>query len=293
MHMAMSLELPKTGDSPAIPVANLLSSAATGAISIDLLIGAFHGDRLTSACLAVVSPGAAAMVILPTDLAESGRFAATVAILRELQRRCQRASIALLEVLVDSGVTGQSRALENAGFRRLTELIYLRRGCESPHLPDARRDDLTWIQYMPDREALFAEALEHTYVDSKDCPELTGIRPATEVLTGHRSTALFDPTMWWVVQLGGESVGILLLNRLSSGSAVEVEYIGVVPAWRGLGVSDALLHRAVLLARSACVECMALAVDARNQPARRWYARWGFEQIGSKDAWIASPSEKF
>lgn len=288
MHLALSSDLPKPGDSPAEPVANLLSSAAAGAVSIDLLIGAFHGDRLISACLAVVSPGAAAMVLLPSDFGESGRYEATIATLRDLLARCQRQSIALLEALTDPGVTKQSRVLENAGFRYLTELIYLRRRRESSRGVPVSEDDLTWIQYLPEREALFAKTLERTYVQSKDCPELTGIRPTIEVLRGHRSTERFDPAMWWVVQRGGESVGILMLNRLASGSAIEVEYVGVVPEVRGLGISDALMNRAVIAARNANVECMALAVDARNSPARRWYDRWGFEQIGSKDAWIAS-----
>ena len=124
-----------------------------------------------------------------------------------------------------------------------------------------------------------------------DCPELAGLRSTREVLAGHRARAGFDPALWWVAQRGGMAVGVLLLNRIESQAAVEIEYLGVTQSSRGTGVADALLERTVLEAGRHDANFVTLAVDKRNVPARRMYARWNFAETFTRDAFIASPPD--
>jgi GNAT superfamily N-acetyltransferase len=148
---------------------------------------------------------------------------------------------------------------------------------------------LEWVPYAPDRETLFERAIQRTYVQSQDCPELTDLRETADVLAGHRATGVFDPGLWWVAMRGDEPVGAILLNRLETEPALEVVYMGVAQLARGQGVADALLARAVDQAAGIGANILTLAVDQRNTPARRLYARWAFVETGVRDAWIASP----
>ncbi len=290
LHLAMSVEPPHAADRPQSSVANLLSGSRRGTVSIDLLFGAFDDRQLISACVAVESPGAAAMVFAPTQLGDRPRYRATVGLLRALQNSAWRRSLALLEVLLPLGDQTSANVLREAGYTHLTRLVYLRRE-NAETVVSAADVELSWVQYLPERETHFAEVLEETYTQSQDCPELTSLRSTADVLAGHRATEHFDPTLWWVAQRRGRSAGILLLNRIPAAAALEVEYVGVVPPARGTGVSDTLMARAVAAAEASSVTSLALAVDCRNTPARRWYARWGFLEVGAREAWIASPKE--
>jgi GNAT superfamily N-acetyltransferase len=288
LHLAYGVVL-SVGERPARLVSDLIAGARRGDVSIELLFGAYQRSELVSACLAVESSGGAALVFVPTDLRSPTECEGAAAALRALQEAAWARSIALLEALPVPGSEMLERVLQNAGFRCLTNLRYLRRGDSriAPFSLVVR--DLEWVSYVPDVEPLFQEAIERSYVQSLDCPELTGLRPTAAALAGHRATGIFDPTCWWVVKRHGEPVGVILLNRMRSARGLEVVYMGVAQLARGTGVADALLRRAVEAAARHGDNILALAVDERNTPARRMYARWGFVETGVRAAWIATP----
>jgi len=288
LHVALELPPPRRGVVEP-QIADLIAKARSGLASIDLLFGAYRGERLVSACLAVESPGAAAMVFAPHDQETEIRSLATMEALRVLQEAAWRRSIRLLEVLLEPGSAELGRVLEGAGFRYLTTLLYLTRRGHRIEPLSRPACDLTWVSYSPDHEALFCEALDGTYVQSLDCPELTGLRTATEVLAGHRARVDFDPALWWVALRRGAPVGIVLLNPIESQTGLEIEYIGVAQPSRGTGVADALLERTAEMMRQQNAKYVTLAVDRRNTPARKMYARWDYVETLRRDALIASP----
>ncbi len=304
LQQILGVERRPAGTAQAPQVASPLADVRRPADSIDLLLGTYQRGELVSACLAVESPGAAALVIMPADLDTDAKYRANVMALKALQTVAWRRRIALLEVLVAPGSHVLGRALHEAGFRYLTSLRYLKRqgtrntgfkpvgGTQVSNRRVGHRfetgADLEWLSYTPDRELLFQEAVERTYVQSMDCPELTGLRRTAEVLAGHRATGVFDPALWRVARRGGEPVGVMLLNQIPSEAALEVVYMGVAQVARGTGVADALLQWAVEAAAKVAAATLALAVDERNTPAHRMYQRWGFVEIGARDAWIAS-----
>ncbi|TWT43742.1 Protease synthase and sporulation negative regulatory protein PAI 1 [Phycisphaerae bacterium RAS1] len=61
---------------------------------------------------------------------------------------------------------------------------------------------------------------------------------------------------------------------------IELNRMYVDPVWKGRGVGDRLMERCLEAARQAGFETMWLGVWDRNPRARRFYARWGFVEIG-------------
>ena len=288
LHTALDVSLPGSTPQPDPRVAELLTDSGERGLSIDLFVGAFRGTECVSAALAVESPGRAALVFVPERQDSDRRSEATTACLRVAQRAAWERSIILLELLLPLDAPRLARVVQEAGFRHLTRLLYLRRNADLPIPPTDPRNDPEWVTYTPSRANLFAEAIALSYSQSLDCPELTGLRSMPDVLAGHRAAGVFDPTLWSVALRDGEPIAVLLLSRLARPESVEIVYMGVAQVARGTGVANAVMRRAVSAGRRLSATLLALAVDQRNQPARRVYTRWGFEEFAARAAWIAT-----
>jgi hypothetical protein len=142
--------------------------------------------------------------------------------------------------------------------------------------------------------ARLADVVEQTYEETRDCPSLGNMRNIEDVLTGYRSTGVFDPTRWLIVRDADRDVGCLLLNEHpgqghpgqehpgpegATPGHLELVYMGVVPAARGNGWGVHITRQAQWITRLAGLERLVLAVDAANRPALDMYSRCGF------DAW--------
>lgn len=275
-------------------VVELLSDVAAGPLRVALVHGAFHNGGLVSAVLAVESPGESALVLIPHDDFESDQFRGTGLALRALASAAWARSVCVLEVLLPPELTHLADNLKSAGFRHLTDLLYLLRSTVSYPTSQARGanfDGLSWTTYSGSTESLFCEAVRRSYVQSSDCPELTTIRTPQQAIASHLAAGAHDPNLWFVAMRANDPVGVLLLNRMRRQPAVEIVYMGVAQPMRGTGVADAMMARAVEAARSASATSMALAVDARNARARRFYSRWSFAEVGGRSAWIATPGD--
>lgn len=287
LHLVFDVEPPRAGNvAPA--VAEMLAGARRLSKRPELVFGAYDDDRLISACLALESPGAAALVYSPRKQRAVRKAQATVAALAALRQAAKVRSIRLLEVLLEPGSSEAAQSLRRAGFVHITQLLYLQRRVGRLRNPPDTDAGLEWVAYSSKLIPLFCAGLEATYVQSLDCPELTGLRSTLDVLAGHRATGIFDPALWWVVRRAAAPVGVLLLNRVARQPALEIVYLGVAQPARGTGVADALVGRAVAVAERLGVSVLTLAVDVRNTPARRMYARWRFEPRAVRGAWIAT-----
>lgn len=278
------------GEPPAAPVAELLSNARRQSLDTSLLIGVFRGRQMVSACLALESPGQAALVFLPTFARHRDAEEAEVEGVRAAVSAAGERNLRILQALLPSEASGTARALSRAGFQFLTRLVYLERPLSRPAATVTPSMPLRWVQYAPEHDDLFLAALEASYAQTLDCAKLVGLRSTREVLAGHRATGEHDPSLWWVA-LGADSapVGVLLLTRLPGRGALEVVYLGVAQPCRGQGIGDALVGCALRCGRACSASAVALAVDEANTPARRLYERWGFTRVGVRDAWITTP----
>lgn len=240
--------------------------------------------RPAGLCVAILLPGRTAMVMLPEPgvggITHSGLVCAAQAGLQALAREHLHYAQALLE----GAAVGQRAALEAVGFRPLAPLVYLERNAKYPWVDPPAEEDGDWIAYADPVRADFAGVILETYEGSRDCPELSGLRPIEDVLAAHRAAGPFEPHLWELVRIGGQLAGCILLARLARGALLEVVYVGVVPAWRGRGVGSLLLRRALAQCRGQDVPRLTAVVDDRNGPAKRMYDRLAFRVSTRRDA---------
>ncbi len=191
-----------------------------------------------------------------------------------------------LQSLLDPAWEARARLVESAGFRRLTRLVYLERSASYPWVETADPPKVAWVTQAEVGDGPFAATLPETYIESGDCPELTGLRPIESVLASHKAAGPFEGSLWHLLKVEGELAGCLLLSRLPQGTGLEVVYMGLVPRFRGQGWGRALLTRAVLACQVRNLPQLTLVVDARNTAAQRLYRGFGFQPTAERDAYL-------
>lgn len=116
-----------------------------------------------------------------------------------------------------------------------------------------------------------------------------------DVLSGERfGEYLTDPNRTVLKAVtGGEIVGYAMLSGgrpadpdvaavLDSDAVVEANKMYVLPGHHGTGVSTALMHAALEQAHADGYLAMWLGVNQQSARAQRFYAKHGFEEVGSR-----------
>lgn len=290
LHLAVIGAIPQ-GGRIAPEVHNLLEGQKQGRHLIRPVVGAFERDRLVSAVVGVESPGSANLLLMPFDSSEPLVFEATcLAISRALQLS-REYGVTFAQVVAPPNESNWDIVLRESGMMSIAKLIYLLRptltSTRDP-MPRVIPGRLDWITYSHDAEAIFCEALRLSYLGSQDCPELGGIRTPYQALLTHRAAGAFDPKRWFVLADNGRPLGVLMLSKIPREPVVEVVYMGVSQPARGKGVAGLLIDRALHVAAQAGASNLILAVDERNESARRLYARWNFQEVARRAVWIAN-----
>lgn len=96
-----------------------------------------------------------------------------------------------------------------------------------------------------------------------------------------------------IAELDGQAVGYAKVGPVSlpfeaSGPAAELDQLYVLQPWHGTGVARALMDWAMAEARARGAEQMILSVFVDNHRAQRFYARYGFEQVGTYDFMVGN-----
>ena len=166
------------------------------------------------------------------------------------------------------------------GFRHPTRLCYLSHDLTAMEKPAG--------EFEPCAEANRADfevALWRSYEQTLDFPEVTGHRSLEEVIRGHRSSA--GLLRWWLLRHGDQAAGVLLLEELQGGHALDLVYLGIVPEARRRGLGTELTRKALDEAKKGGAGELTLCVDARNAPARRVYDRLGFVEYDRREVFLA------
>lgn len=266
--------------------------------------------RIRHVCLVVPGSGRTGMLFLsPLDGCEGlGSWesqAAEIGSLIETATRWVRENMSremhLLQALPSPQDVWVLDACSRAGYVRIGDLLYLRadveaaseiagRGTSSESPPDAiriravRPGRAGWEADCP----LLLEALERSYIDTLDCPELCGLRETPDVLESHLKSGRFDPETWYLVLEDERAAGCALFSECIGKSAMELVYLGLAPQVRGKGLGRHLLWRGIEAARQRGLEELTCAVDARNVPARTLYGRLGMSEVSRRVAFVAS-----
>ncbi len=158
----------------------------------------------------------------------------------------------LIQSLLEIDAQAVADQLERAGFRQIARLQYLVSAPESfPTSPPAEHLQFEpWSAAANDR---LESVVERSYVGTRDCPQLNGVRLTSEVLAGYRSAGPFDPARWLLVRDAGQDIGCLFLVEHPQ-KIWELAYMGLVPEVRGNRWGLALTRHGQWLARQAVRE---------------------------------------
>ena len=173
-------------------------------------------------------------------------------------------------------------ALLAAGFSHLAELLYMHRSAYDP-VPIQPIDQTTWLTLADTGEAAFADLIRRTYIDSLDCPGLTGMRTMQDVLDSHRGAGEFDPRGWYLLQHRGQPAGVLITVRTPLRTSLEVVYVGLVPAARGKGLGRLCMHRAIQRARDLALARSPSPSMPPTSPPAASMTPWAFPRTPPKD----------
>ena len=296
---------------PDATVQNFLEQAPTFGIDLTLLAAAVSLRKdiheVRQVCLPVIGAGRTVMLFVSGGVGggppEASRDRATA--IREAVRLASHgygAKAHLIQALAQPRERWAAASFEMAGLKRLTDLYYLAKSLQiresagevAAGTPIQPLNDSAWpagisvraMDGSPEAERDLRRALEASYEDTLDCPELAGMRTLDDIIAAHRDVGTFDPALWWLVEREGMLEGCVLLNKCPAQSCVELVYVGISPSVRGLGLGRMLLQRAIA-ASSAHGRELRCAVDARNAPARRLYAALGFRETERRVAYVA------
>ena len=119
------------------------------------------------------------------------------------------------------------------GFEHLADLVFMERSLADPLPPESpvEFERLTYADATNHQQ--FARVIEQTYIETRDCPGLNGLRTGAEALLCHRSSGEFDASLWTLCHVDGADVGLLLFNFHPDRDAWEVVNMGIVPEARG------------------------------------------------------------
>ncbi len=163
----------------------------------------------------------------------------------------------------------------------------------SPLPGSAPAADLVPLNWDADSQLeRLTRVVEQTYGGTLDCPELSRFRSARQIIAGYREADTFDPRGWYLLRgsdrsIGESDRGVLILARHRTAGAdgvgesfvAELVYMGLVPEARGHGLAGTLVAEAVRRSAAAGARRLILAVDEKNEPARKRYREFGFRPM--------------
>jgi mycothiol synthase len=255
-------------------IETILSVLTVDEHSRDGLFGAYRSGLLVGSVFLQILPGKNAQVWLPC-LIPNESISTTITLLRATNEWLDKCRVCMAQMLLETVTAEEEQILKEGGFDYLTDLLYL--VCPEDEFPhDNLRSPLEFEAYNPQNHDRLARIVDTTYQETLDCPKLNHVRQLDDVLEGYRATGEFSPSRWLIVRYENRDVGCLLLADHSQYENLELVYMGVIPAVRGLHLGSDIARHAQLVARQAGRPRLVLAVDASNRPAIAMYASVGF-----------------
>ncbi len=292
----------------------MLAAAPVHGIDLELMWASVDGsdgsERVRQACLAVPGAGRTMMLFASEpppggdaggpargEIERSELFAAACghfSLLRASGAPVNpRHDVRLAQALPEPQELAAAAALTRAGFIKVGELMYMRRPFDAP-FPAVSEGWPGGVSVVPltslgppeRQDATLLTAMDSSYVDTLDCPELCGLRDSHDVLASHKATGVRDPALWFVAIEAGIACGCMLLSPCTDQRSVELVYLGLAPCLRGRGIATRLLSMGIERTRGLGAAELTCAVDARNTPAIRLYERFGFRSFARRVAFV-------
>lgn len=192
-----------------------------------------------------------------------------------------------LQLMLEPEDTGRIALARRVGFKLGSEMHYMYRQISSKVGAVRIPPRVNWQVYSERNHELFAETIEKTWKESRDCNFICNLRTVEDCMAGYKASAsYFDRSHWSLMLIDKTPAGVCLLSPLMAKDNVELTYTGVVPEFRGRGLGKVMLNRAMALCAIDGFRVMTLAVDSRNHYARSLYNEVGFKDMFIKAAYF-------
>ncbi|HEY1629088.1 MAG TPA: GNAT family N-acetyltransferase [Tepidisphaeraceae bacterium] len=266
-------------------VLEFLSFASERKIDIRQMWIAQVGEEIAWTLLPITNPGRTMLLFTPAHIPQAICIPAAEKLTDAICSHWHDHGMQLAQLLLDPQDTPVCDLYLKSGFELLAELIYLQRTVRKPAAVEMPAG-FSLTKYSDQTHADFADAIQRSYEGSLDCPSLNGRRGIEDVIAGHKSTGVFDPTLWHLLREGAEPRGVLILSPSQYADALELVYLGLTPPARGRGLGDLMMRIAFDAVPRQQRSDLTLAVDSHNQPAMNLYFRHGLKRIGSRLAML-------
>ena len=258
-----------------------------------VLLAAWRGNDLVGAMLAQELPGRSASLFLPQLSGKEVDPLVGEALVTEMLQILAGDGIHLCQCLLAKDQAAPP-SLPATGLRHSATLLYMT--CEPRHFP-AGPVAVPGFKLTPIQEggeAALARLIDETYIGTRDCPALNGLRDTRDVVEGYKHVGEFRPEHWLILEEESSSrpAGCLILAMHPPHATMELVYVGVIPDFRQRGLGAQLTRQAQWLASQDCAERLVLAVDAANEPAIALYSATGFWAWEERAIWVRSLVER-
>ena len=197
----------------------------------------------------------------------------------------------LLQAILDPDQVPEQSALKRAGFRSLSNLVYMQLSpLRDVPVALSLENGIAIEKYGPGTRSKFEAGILKSYQETLDCPSLVGLRTIDDIIAGHMAAGEHHPELWYVLSHGEDPVGVMLLSMLPNRRSAEVVYLGLSPGYRGRGLGRRLMEFGISEVARRGARSMLLAVDDQNPPAKKLYESMRFTPYSRKHAMIMALS---
>lgn len=303
-----------TGQAARQAARRIVDAGSSGGIGFEHAYATFEPGvgRVREVALAVPSPGRSTLVFLGRPQPGHDRPNERVQCIRALGAHLANLPgqpIDIAQSLPSSGEPWAIDAFLAAGWQTVGALAYMRRPLRAEEALKTRSMRSTLPEPpLPDGVTLepiavpgpgqaappeLVHALEASYADTLDCPDLCGMRETADIIASHAAIGRPELALWSLLRHGGRPAGALLLSCLPEQRCYELVYLGLGPSLRGHGLGETLMQRAIATMamrvrqnRARVGWSITCAVDKANRPAVRLYERLGFVSFDSRVACV-------
>ena len=134
---------------------------------------------------------------------------------------------------------------------------------------------VSWSDSLIDTHAAVMYDSFRDELDARIFRSFTSLSGCRELIRAIRTRDGFLPGSTWLISTGDIAVGTIQ-GIAESRRWGAIQNVGVVPEYRGLGLGEALLLKALTGFRTAGLVRVYLEVTARNESAIRLYRKHGF-----------------
>lgn len=248
-------------------------------VAIENQVICLVGDKVVASCLWLPNQGKTAVCYIPPPRHLGGKEPYVSKCLKLASTKAAALGMKMIQGIFDTGEPLLDQIYLGAGYRLLAILQFMEHGNHWPAVSAPLASGYALQTYNRDNHDLFKAAIAESYVQTLDCPQMSGLRDLEDVIAGHKAAGPFDPRLWYVLVHQGAGIGVMLLTLQRGAQSLDITYLGLAPRHRGQGRAAYLLSQVGIKLCEMEIRNSALAVDEGNTPAMKLYLKFGYRPV--------------